>query len=380
MSKLDFNLYLQDLQEIINIDSPTNFPEGNRKVVNFFAQRLEKLGWNVECLELDSSIGPCLKAANRITDCYDILMIGHVDTVLPVGTAAKRPFTIKDGLVTGPGVEDMKSGTLFMYYLAKYFTENSLLKDANICLLINTDEEIGSKYSRPIIEFLAKQSKCALVFESAYKDGTMTKGRKGVGRYFVKFKGVAAHSGANPEKGASAVNEFLYWGSELIKLHNLDEGTSINIGVVNGGTAPNVVAEEVNIQIDVRMTKMQPVQEIEVLIKQLSEHPRDPRVQITVDGGITRPPMVPTAASEDLCDLFIQTSRELGQPPAAFRMVGGGSDANLTAAVGTPSIDGLGSVGDNSHSPDEYTILETYEPKFELLVESIKKIIKKRGL
>ena len=377
MSKLDFNLYLQELQEITNIDSPTNFPDGTRKVIDFFAQRLEQLGWCVEYLELDSKIGPCLKAANRKSTCYDILMIGHVDTVLPVGTVAQRPFAIKDDLITGPGVEDMKSVTLFMYHLAKYFTEQNLLQDANICLLINTDEEIGSKYSRPVIEDLAKQSKCALVFESAYKDGTMTKGRKGVGRYFVNFKGIAAHSGANPEKGASAVNEFLYWGSELIKLHNLAEGTSINIGVVNGGTAPNVVAEEVNIQIDVRMTKMQPVQEIEALIKQLSENPRDPRVKITVDGGITRPPMVPTAASEALCDIFIETSKELGQQTAAFRMVGGGSDANLTAAVGTPSIDGLGSVGDNSHSPEEYTILATYEPKFELLVESIKKIIKK---
>lgn len=377
MSKLDFNLYLQELEEIINIDSPTNHPDGNKQVIDFFAERLRKLGWYVEYLDIDPQIGPCLKAANRKADNYDILMIGHVDTVLPVGTVAQRPFTINGEFITGPGVEDMKSGTLFMYHLAKYFSENNLLDESNICLLINTDEEIGSKYSRPTIEHLAKKSKCALVFESAYKDGTMTKGRKGVGRYFVKFKGVAAHSGANPEKGASAVNEFLYWGSELIKLHNLAEGTSINIGVVHGGTAPNVVAEEVNIQIDVRMTKMQPVQEIEALIKQLSENPRDPRVTITVEGGITRPPMVPTAASEALCDIFIQTSKELGQPEAAFRMVGGGSDANLTAAVGTPSIDGLGSVGDNSHSPEEYTILATYQPKFDLLVESIKKIIKK---
>ena len=377
MSKLDFNLYLQELEEIINIDSPTSYPAGNKQVIDFFAERLRKLGWYVEYLDIDPQIGPCLKAANREADNYDILMIGHVDTVLPVGTVAQRPFSINGEFITGPGVEDMKSGTLFMYHLAKYFSENNLLDEANICLLINTDEEIGSKYSRPTIERLAKKSKCALVFESAYKDGTMTKGRKGVGRYFVKFKGIAAHSGANPEKGASAVNEFLYWGSELIKLHNLAEGTSINIGVVHGGTAPNVVAEEVNIQIDVRMTKMQPVQEIEALIKQLSENPRDPRVTITVDGGITRPPMVPTAASEALCDIFIQTSKELGQPEAAFRMVGGGSDANLTAAMGTPSIDGLGSVGDNSHSPEEYTILATYQPKFDLLVESIKKIIKK---
>lgn len=375
MSKLDLELYLRELQEIVNIDSPTNYPAGTKRVVDFFAERLEKLGWQLEYLELDPQIGPCLKAANREADNYDILMIGHVDTVLPVGTAAQRPFTINGEFVTGPGVEDMKSGTLFMYHLAKYFTDNKLLDNANICLLINTDEEIGSKYSRPIIERLAQQSKCALVFESAYKDGSMTKGRKGVGRYFVNFKGVAAHSGANPEKGASAVNEFLHWGSELIKLHNLAEGTSINIGVVQGGTAPNVVAEIVNIQIDVRMTKMQSVQEIETLIKYLSENPKDPRVHISVVGGITRPPMVPTVDSEELCDVFIQTAGELGQPQAVFRMVGGGSDANLTAAMGTPSIDGLGAVGDNSHSPAEYTLLACYQPKFELLVASITKLI-----
>lgn len=376
-AKLDLNLYLQDLEQVINMDSPTSYPEGNRKVIDFFAERFKSLGWCVEYLELDPAIGPCLKVCNRKADSYDVLMIGHVDTVLPVGTVAQRPFTIQGDMVTGPGVEDMKSGTLFMYYLAKYFTEHQLLDTANICILINTDEEIGSKYSRPTIEALARQSKCALVFESANPAGEMTKGRKGVGRYFVKFKGIAAHSGANPEKGASAVNEFLHWGSELIKLHNLAEGTSINIGVVHGGTAPNVVAEELDIQIDIRVTQMQPVQEIESLIKHLSENPKDPRVNIIVEGGITRPPMVPTAESEALCDLFIQTAQELGQPEAKFRMVGGGSDANLTAAVGTPSIDGLGSVGDNSHSPDEYTILSTYQPKFELLVESIKKIINK---
>lgn len=377
MPKLDLDLYLQELQEIINIDSPTSYPEGNRRVIDFFAARFEQLGWCVEYLELDPNIGPCLKVCNRKADSYDVLMIGHVDTVLPIGTVEQRPFTIKGDIITGPGVEDMKSGTLFMYYLGKYFTEQNLLDNSNICIFINTDEEIGSKYSRPTIENLAKVSKCALVFESANPAGEMTKGRKGVGRYFVKFKGIAAHSGANPEKGASAVNEFLHWGSELIKLHNLAEGTSINIGVVRGGTAPNVVAEELDIQIDIRVTKMQPVQEIESLIKHLSESPQDKRVKIIVDGGITRPPMVPTVASEALCELFIQTSRELGQPEARFRMVGGGSDANLTAAVGTPSIDGLGSVGDNSHSPDEYTILATYQPKFELLVESIKKLINK---
>ncbi len=377
MFKFDAPAYFEDLKHIINIDSPSSHPLGNKELVEFFAQKFQGIGWHTEITTPNAETGPYLCACNRVCEQYDILMIGHVDTVLPMGSAQERPFTISDGIITGPGVEDMKSGTLFTYYLAKTFTEQGLLERANICVIINSDEEIGSIYSRPTIEDFAKKSKCALVFESADRHNRMTKGRKGIGRYFVNFKGIAAHSGANPEKGASAINEFLHWGSELIKLHSISEGTLINIGVVHGGTAPNVIAEEVNIEIDVRVSKMEPVQQIESLIKKLQENPRDPRVTITTKGGITRPPMVPSPASEAICDIFVQTAQELGLPPAEFQSVGGGSDANLTSAVGTPSIDGLGPTGDNSHSPKEYTVLSSYEPKFLLLAHSIYKLIKK---
>lgn len=378
MLQSDLEVYMQELEEIVNIDSPTGHLAGIEKILEFFTLRFKALGWTVESSATGSELHPCLKIVNRPAETYDILMIGHIDTVLPVGTVAERPFTINGEYITGPGVEDMKSGTLFMYHLAKYFTEHQLLPEqANICILINSDEEIGSKFSRPLIEAAAQKSKCALVFESADKYGTMTKGRKGIGRYFVKFKGIASHAGSQPEKGASAVTEFLHWGTELMQLHNLAEGTSINIGVVQGGTAPNVVAEEVNIQIDVRMTKMQPVYEIEKLIEFLGNNPKDPRVTITTEGGITRPPMVPTPESEALCQLFETVAEQLGQSPAKFQSVGGGSDANLTAALGIPSIDGLGPTGDNSHSPSEYTLYASYAPKFDLLVAAIQKILQK---
>lgn len=376
MFKLDQQAYFKDLEHIINIDSPSSYPEGNQKIIDFFANKFEVLGWITDITTPSTESGPCLVATNRKSENYDIVMIGHVDTVFPVGTVQERPFKISDNIITGPGVEDMKSGTLFMYYLAKVFTDNNLLQNANICIIINSDEEIGSKHSRPIIEEIAKKSKYALVFESADKNGRMTKGRKGIGRYFVNFKGIAAHSGANPEKGASAVNEFLHWGSKFTQLHNLSEGTCINIGVVHGGTAPNVIAEEVNIEIDVRITKMEPVRQIKSLIQELQASPQNPKVTITTKGGITRPPMVPTDKSETLCSLFVQTAQELNLPPAEFQSVGGGSDANLTAAVGTTSIDGLGPTGDNSHSDKEYTLLDSYEPKFKLLAHVINKLIK----
>lgn len=379
MGNFDFSLaeYLCELEHLVNIDSGSKDIAGTTAVAEYFAEKFEQIGWQVKRYRPNPDVGPCLEITNRSADHIDILLIGHMDTVFASGTAAKRPFVIKENKAYGPGVVDMKASLLSVYYAVKYLHEAGLLQGASLCIAFNSDEEISSVYSRSWLEQLAAKSRYALVMEPARADGSMVNTRRGVGRYTIEFHGVASHSGVAPEKGVSAINELAHWIVALHNLNNHSQGTSVNVGVVQGGTTANTVADYAVAQMDVRMKEMSAVTRLQETLQYLLDHPKTAGIKVTVSGGVTRPPMNPTAETLALCNTVDAIAARLG---IAFRWIatGGGSDANLTAALGIPTIDGLGPIGGLSHTADEYLDIQSVEPRLRLLCELLAEMARRQ--
>lgn len=374
MIKIDIEQYLKDLEELVNIDSGSNNPEGVAKVAEILSSKFEKMGWNVKKHDFNTSVGPCLEINNKGSEeAFDVLLIGHMDTVFPKGTVAQRPFTIRENRAYGPGVNDMKAGCLLMFYVL-----NSLQKEGalhgSICVALNSDEEISSVYSRPWLEKLSKKSKYVLILEPARANGALVKERKGVGRFTIDITGVAAHAGVDHEKGRSAINELAYWIIELHNLTNYDLGTTLNVGMVSGGTATNVVAEKAQARVDLRFKDVKEAERVQKVIEQLINNPKTPGVSTVVAGGVVRPPMNPTEKTEELCKIVERVAQELGIE-IKWASTGGGSDGNFSAALGIPTIDGLGPVGGGSHSAGEYIEINSIEERFNLLRGIIIKLV-----
>jgi glutamate carboxypeptidase len=345
--------YLSKLEYLVNIDSGSHDPEGTAKIAAYFTDMFTQLGWSVHSQHLNDKVGPCLAITNKNEAQYDILLIGHMDTVFSKGTSAQRPFSVKDDRAYGPGVVDMKASLLSVYYAIKQLDEAGLLKNTAVCIAFNSDEELSSIYSRPWLEALAKKSRYALAMEPARADGSMVNTRRGVGRYSIEFTGVPSHSGIAPEKGVSAINELGHWIIGLHSLTNYAKGTNVNVGVVKGGTTANTVAEYAFAQVDLRMTEIDEVARIQARIQELLANPKTPGIKVAVSGGVTRPPMNPSVEALRLCNTVDKIAKRLD---IAFEWIatGGASDANITAALGVPSIDGLGPIGGLSHTVDEY--------------------------
>lgn len=369
--KLNVEAYLKDLEALVNIESHSKLPAGTRKVALALQEKFSALVWHTEMIDIGNKVGPCLKVYNKPADNYDVLLLGHMDTVFPEGTVAERPFKIDGDHYTGPGASDMKCGLLYMYYLAQYLTSTNNQQQGAICMLFNPDEEIGSIYSRPLIEQESKKSTYVLIMESARASGALVNQRKGISKYTITFNGIAAHAGVDPDKGASAINEFIKWGNEIIALANKDKGTTINIGIVNGGTGANVVASKTVCEIDIRITEVEEAQRIDDKIKELQLHPFDERVSVEVTGGLKRPPFNPSEKSLALCSAVDKIAAELGID-IFWTATGGGSDGNFSAALGVPTIDGLGPIGGNAHSEREYGQIDSLAPRFELLYEIVR--------
>ncbi len=370
---LNVEEYLDNLKELVNTESHSKMPEGTRQVAMILKEKFDQLGWHTELIDIGTKVGPCLKVTNKPSDHYDVLLLGHMDTVFPAGTVAERPFKIVGEHYTGPGASDMKCGLLYMYYLAKYRTAANLKEEGSICLLFNPDEEIGSADSRQLIEQEAKKAANVLIMESARANGALVNKRKGISSYVITFNGIAAHAGVDPDKGASAINEFIRWGQEIITLANKEKGTTVNIGIVNGGTGANIIADKAVCEVDVRITEVTEAMRIDQRIRELQQHPFDARVKVDVDGGYKRPPFNPSEKSLALCHMADEIAAELGID-LAWTATGGGSDGNFTAALGIPTIDGLGPIGGNAHSEREYGEISSLTPRFELLYKIVGKL------
>ncbi len=371
---LDLNEYLKTLEEIVNIESHSKMPEGTKNVAEYLEKKFKALGWNTELINIGSAVGPCLKVTNSTSGKYDVLLLGHMDTVFPKGTVASRPFSIKDGRFMGPGAIDMKAGVVYMYYLARALSENNLTDCGSICFLFNPDEEISSVASRPVIEAAAANAANVLILEPARANGALVNSRKGIAKYEITFNGIASHAGVDPDSGASAINEFIKWGQEIISLADREKGTTINIGTINGGTGANVVAEKAVCNIDIRLTDISEGLRIDARLKEMQASPFDNRVKVEISGGILRPPFNASEKSLQLCSLVGGIAEKLGIS-ISWVATGGGSDGNFTAALGIPTIDGMGPIGGGAHSDREYGEIESIVPRFELLFETVKALL-----
>lgn len=361
---MDLNNYLKNLETLVNVDCGSNTPDGLKVVTKFF----EKLysDWIVEYHELNKN-NPVLVIKNRDVENFDFLFIGHNDTVFPEGTVAKRPFKIDGDIAMGPGVYDMKSGLLSMYEVAKEFKDSKL----NICIIINTDEEISSLISRDLITEIGKKTKYALVFEPARKNGNMVSERKGLVKYEITFKGKAAHAGIAPQNGINAIVEASRWVLEISKLHNLEIGNSINVGIINGGFGVNTVPDKAFIKFEGRSHDIKHFDNIEKVLNNLKSNPYIDGIEIEIKEIGYRPPLVLNELSKVLLNKFDIAKAELGVK-ADWEKTGGGSDANFLGVLGVGVLDGVGPIGGNSHEESEYLVISSIENRIEI----IKKVLR----
>ncbi|MBC3211081.1 M20 family metallopeptidase [Serratia fonticola] len=358
--------YLAELASLVNVDCGTNTLEGVATVAANMHEKYQQLGWHSEIVDLGDKVGPGVFAANKPNSPhFDVLLVGHLDTVFPVGTVAMRPMSIKEDRAYGPGVADMKSGLLNILWAMRELSAE-VKERLSIAIAMNPDEETGSVYSHEWIGALAKRSRCVLVCEAARADGSLVKARKGMARYVLEFHGVAAHAGNDPDNGRSAINEMAHWILHLNQLANAQLGTTLNVGVVSGGSAANVVADYAQAIVDVRFWQNDEFERVDRLMRTTTPHcfTADVRLNVTLQAHV--PAMSPSEKTEQLM-AKVESAGRLENIDVRWQAVGGGSDANHTAALGIPSLDGFGPVGAGFHSPAEYLELSSIEPRVRLL-------------
>ncbi|MEV4116370.1 M20 family metallopeptidase [Nonomuraea sp. NPDC049695] len=318
------------------------------------ARAVEHLGTpDEEVLHDGGSHGDILELTYEGTAPGTVLMLCHYDTVWPTGTLAEWPFALVDGKATGPGVFDMKTGLVQAIWALRGLRELGL-PHPSVRFLFNGDEEIGSPTSRPYIEAASEDALASLVFEASL-DGALKTARKGVGLFNVNVTGVEAHAGLNPDAGASAIHALAEIVTTLARAGSREHGTTVNVGLITGGTGRNVAAGHASCGIDVRVTDPTEVGRIDDVFAALKVS--DPRVSISATGDWNRPPMTPNAASRRL----FKEAREVA---AGFgwlleeASVGGASDGNFVSALGRPVLDGMGAVGDGAHARHEHVLVE----------------------
>jgi glutamate carboxypeptidase len=293
-----------------------------------------------------------------------ILLLGHLDTVWPAGTLQSMPWQLTRDRVAGPGVLDMKAGVAMALAALEILLAEQALRTP-VSLLLHGDEEIGSPGSRSVTESVAKTCRAVFVLEPAQgASGAYKTARKGVGHYRLEVKGISAHSGVDFERGHSAILELARQLERVAALTDLTRGLTVNPGVIGGGTLSNVIAAEAWAEIDVRVTSLRDATRVDRLLRKLP--PIDKACGLSIDGGLNRPPMERSRAG---AAFFLQAQKlaseiDLNLEEAA---TGGGSDGNFTAALGVPTLDGMGAVGEGAHAPHEHVLRAHLAPRTALL-------------
>jgi glutamate carboxypeptidase len=366
---LDLPAYLDDLERLVNIDCGSYTPEGVDEVGRWTASFLGQLGAEIDVRpDPSGQYGKTVVATFRgKTDGPRVLLVGHMDTVFDPGTAASRPFRIDDGIAYGPGVTDMKSGLLAgLYAIKSLIAEFDGLPFERLTFIANPDEEVGSPSSRDHIKAAAADVDACLVLECARANGDIVSARKGILDTRLTVHGRAAHAGVEPEKGRSAILEAARVVRELHALNGRWPGVTVNVGKVTGGTRPNVVPERCDLEVDVRATTADGLAEVEAAIRELSATTEVPDTTIDANVRVSWPPMEKLERSGRLVDHAKAIAEHLGFT-VDDTATGGASDANSTSGMGVPSLDGLGPIGGNDHSPAEYLEVESIVPRTTLL-------------
>lgn len=351
------------LKQIVELESPSNEKQAVDKLVDFLQGELERRDAEVERVA-QAETGDLLIARWPGDDREPLFVMTHIDTVWPVGTLERLPWKVEGDVARGPGIYDMKASVAMM------LTAIDILKDLGhtgrpIVWLINTDEEIGSPGSREYIERYAKESAYVLCLEPPVPpDDALKTERKGVGMFNMKVRGRAAHAGADHQNGISAIEELARQIQWLHSLTDYDKGTTVNVGVISGGTKRNVVAAEAEALIDLRVTTMAEAERMVPLIKGAKAQLEGATVEI--HGDLNRPPMERSPHVLAAFERAQEIARTIGQE-VVESSTGGGSDGNFTAALGVPTIDGLGCPGDGAHAETEHIQLPKVAPRTALI-------------
>jgi glutamate carboxypeptidase len=285
-----------------------------------------------------------------------ILALGHADTVWPLGTLRTMPFKAAGGRLWGPGVLDMKAGIAFFVFAARALRELEIPVPSKVFLQLNSDEEVGSQSSRPLTEKNAAACKAVLVLEPGTGlEGKLKTARKGVGDFTIVVRGKASHAGVDFSAGASAVLELARQIDHIAGFTNAGRGITVNPGVISGGTRSNVVAAEARAEVDIRVLKLQDAAVLEKKFRTL--RPFNERCSLEIGGGLNRPPMERSAGIVKLFRRARKLAQELGVE-VEESLTGGGSDGNFTAALGIPTLDGLGGVGEGAHAANESILVD----------------------
>ena len=356
------------LAQLVEMESPSDDKPSLDRLGAFLADHLSALGAQVEVLHQ-------VEAGNHVCARWDsgqggALLLCHMDTVWDLGTVAQRPVRVEDGRLYGPGAFDMKGGIVNALWAMRSLRDLGLPPAQPVTLLLTADEETGSRTSRPIIEAEAQEHDVVFVLEPAQPPHASLKTwRKGVGSYRFKVRGRAAHAGADHEKGVNAIEELAHQILAAQSLTDYEAGTTVNVGVVGGGTRSNVVPEQAWARVDVRIANQEQAALLDARMRGLKPNLRSAALEIT--GGINRPPMVRTPQIAALYACAAALAAEMG-----FQVTeagsGGGSDGNFTAALGVPTLDGMGVVGDGGHALHEHVVIASLPERASLLAAMLR--------
>jgi len=361
---------VETIRQLVEVESPSDNKAAVDRLGSLLAGRFEGLGGHAK-FHRTRDFGDHLQVDfPGKSGSKPLMLLGHLDTVYPLGTLQSMPVRVADGRLYGPGTFDMKSGIAFMLHVIEALREwHEDEMPRPVTILLVSDEEIGSDSSRQITESVAKKSAAVLVLEPSYgSKGAVKTARKGVGEYLLKVHGKAAHSGLDFEKGESAIIELAGQIIKLSKLTDMKRGITLNVGKVQGGTRTNVIAAEASAVIDARVMRMK---DAAVLDRKLhSLKPFNRKCKLEISGGVNRPPLERTPKVAALYKKAAEIAKELGWK-LEEAAVGGGSDGNLTAALGIPTLDGLGGVGEGAHATHESVIVSEFPRRAALLAELI---------
>ncbi len=365
--------YLADLEATVNVDCGTYLPAGVNRVADLMQERFEGTGWNVERRShagegSSEGLGDVLVATLRggQPDGRRILLVGHMDTVFPDGTAQERPFKVDGDRAFGPGTSDMKAGLLAGFYGVQALQEVGWDDFGSIHYVCNPDEEIGSPFSGPIIVDLARSTTACFVLECGRENGNIVSARKGVAELSITIEGRAAHAGVEPQKGRSATLQAAHTTIDLHALNGRWPGVTVNVGIIRGGTRPNVVAERCELEVDLRAETQATFDEAAAEIERVAKATVVPDVSVDVQKMSGFPPMEKSERSAGLIRRVKEIAHELGFE-VNDQATGGASDANPVAAIGIPTLDGLGPVGGGAHSREEWVDLPSVVPRVSML-------------
>lgn len=379
MPLVDREEYLEQIKTLVNIDSGSFYPEGINRVADQLARWYEELGWVIRRHDLGSKTGVLLEISNRPAEHYDVMFVGHMDTVFPEGAAAQRPFSAKGENAYGPGVGDMKNGDVAMLQIARHL-KPEVLEKLNICMAYNPDEEIGSIYSKEKLDEIGRRSDYVYVMESCEDEGTHCFGRKGLMRYELNFHGRAAHAGFMFEReNASAILEMGHYIVTLMGLSSKENGTTVNVGVVKGGTAVNVVADHAQLCVEMRFKKESEHERLKAeMDRLLLGDPFVKGVKVSVVSCEVIPAWSKSEEEAKHAACMEQLAKKMGIP---FRQQdrGGVSDVNHLALCGCICSDGMGPHGALDHSENEYSMVNSIEPCVQLLCSVLEVQAERKG-